>query len=108
MLYETGTIFRQIFVDGRKLPSDPQPASLGFSVGKWDRNSLIVETAGFNNRRGLDITGFPHSDALRIMERFHRIDFGHIEVEITIHDGRSQYFHQGNHYQNQPTPASRH
>jgi hypothetical protein len=67
-------------------PAIPNHRGWANSIGKWDRDSLMVETAGFNGRRGLAITGFPHSDALRVIERFHRIDFGHMEVEITMDD----------------------
>jgi hypothetical protein len=86
MLYEQDTSFRQIFIDGRKLPADPQPSWLGYSVGKWDGDSLIVDTAGFNDRSWLDAFGHPHSEAMRVTERFRRRDFGHMEVQITVND----------------------
>jgi hypothetical protein len=86
MLYERDTTFRQVYTDGRKLPEDPQPSWLGYSVGKWDGDSLVVETAGFNDRGWLDARGHAHSEALRLTERFHRLDFGHMEVALTIDD----------------------
>ena len=86
MLYEQDTSFRQIFIDGRKPPDDPQPSWLGYSVGKWDGDSLVVDTAGFNDRTWLDAFGHPHSEAMRVTERFHRRDFGHMEVQITVDD----------------------
>jgi len=86
MLYEQDTSFRQIFIDGRKPPSDPQPAWLGYSVGKWDGDALVVDTAGFNDRSWLDAFGHPHSDAMRVTERFRRVTFGHMEVQITVDD----------------------
>jgi len=86
MLYEQDTSFRQIFIDGRKLPADLQPAWLGYSVGRWDGDSLVVETAGFNDRTWLDAFGHPHSESMRVTERFHRRDFGHMEVQITVDD----------------------
>ena len=86
MLYEQDTTFRQIFIDGRKLPADPQPSWLGYSVGKWDGDTLVVDTAGFNDRSWLDAFGHPHSQAMRVTERFHRRDFGHMEVQITVDD----------------------
>jgi hypothetical protein len=89
MLYERDTTFRQIYTDGRKLPDDPQPSWLGYSVGKWDGDSLVVETAGFNDRGWLDARGHAHSDALRMTERFHRLDFGHMEVLLTIDDPKT-------------------
>ena len=86
MLYEQDTSFRQIFIDGRKLPADLQPAWLGYSVGKWDGDTLVVDTAGFNDRSWLDAFGHPHSESMRVTERFHRRDFGHMEVQITVDD----------------------
>ena len=86
MLYEQDTSFRQIFVDGRKLPDDPQPSWYGYSVGKWDGDSLVVDTAGFNDRSWLDAFGHPHTEAMRVTERFQRRDFGHMEVQITVDD----------------------
>ena len=86
MMYEQDTSFRQIFIDGRKPPEDPQPAWLGYSVGKWDGDSLVVDTAGFNDRSWLDAFGHPHSEAMRVTERFHRLDFGHMEIQITVDD----------------------
>ena len=85
ILYEVQTIYRQIFVDGRPLPKDPNPAWLGYSVGKWDGDTFVVETAGFNDRAPVP-GGRPHSDALRIIERFRRPDFGHLQIEYTIDD----------------------
>jgi hypothetical protein len=86
MLYERDTTFRQVYTDGRKLPDDPQPSWLGYSVGKWDGDSLVVDTAGFNDRGWLDARGHSHSEALHLTERFHRLDFGHMEVQLTIDD----------------------
>jgi hypothetical protein len=89
MLYERDTTFRQVYTDGRKLPDDPQPSWLGYSVGKWDGDSLVVETAGFNDRGWLDARGHTHSEALHLTERFHRLDFGHMEVQLTIDDPKT-------------------
>jgi len=89
MLYERDTTFRQVYTDGRKLPVDPQPTWLGYSVGKWDGDSLVVETVGFNDRSWLDVRGHTHSDALHLTERFHRLDFGHMEVQLTIDDPKT-------------------
>lgn len=89
MLYERDTTFRQIYTDGRKLPSDPSPAWMGYSVGKWDGDSLVVDTVGLNDRSWLDARGHTHSDALHLTERFHRIDFGHMEVRLTIDDPKT-------------------
>ena len=89
MLYETNTTFRQIFTDGRKMPNDPQPAWLGYSVGKWEGDWLVVDTTGFNDRSWLDTIGHTHSQDLHVMERFHRRDFGHMDVEVTIDDPKT-------------------
>jgi hypothetical protein len=89
ILYETSNTFRQIFVDGRPLPKDPQPTWLGYSVGKWEGDTLAVETNGFNDRNWLDgDKGHPLSDALRVTERFRRIDYGHLEIQVTIDDAK--------------------
>jgi hypothetical protein len=89
MLYESDTVFRQIFTDGRKHPDDPQPSWLGYSVGKWQGDSLVVETVGLIPFGPLDIFGHPHSEAMRITEQFHRRDFGHMDVQVTIDDPKT-------------------
>ena len=89
MLVESDTDFRQIFMDGRKLPDDPQPSWLGYSVGKWQGDSLAVDTVGLIPLSPLDIFGHPHSEALRVTERFHRRDFGHMDLQVTIDDPKT-------------------
>jgi hypothetical protein len=89
MLYEGDTNFRQIFTDGRKHPVDPQPSWLGYSVGKWEGDWFVVHATGFNDLSGLDAMGHFHSEAMQVTERFHRRDFGHMEVEITIDDSKT-------------------
>jgi len=86
VLYESLTMFRQMFVDSRALPMNPEPAWMGYSVGRWDGNALVVETAGFNDKTWLDGSGHPHSEKMRLTERFVRRDFGHMDIEITIDD----------------------
>ena len=87
VLYENGTgRYRQIYMDGRALPADPNPTWLGYSVGRWERDTLVVESAGFNDRTWLDRAGHPHSEKLRVTERFRRVDFGHVQYEITFDD----------------------
>jgi hypothetical protein len=88
MLYEQNTNFRQIFMDGRKLPDDPQPSWLGYSVGKWDGDSLVVDTVGVNEESWLDTFGHPHSEGMHVTERFRRLDFGHLETQITVDDSK--------------------
>ena len=89
VLYESMTTFRQIFVDGRQLPKDPEPAWMGYSVGRWDADVLVVESSGFNDQTWLDGAGHPHSDAMHLTERFVRRDFGHMDIEITIDDPKA-------------------
>ena len=89
ILYEENSTFRQIFTDGRPRPTDPQPTWLGYSIGKWESNALVVDTTGFNDRSWLDTFGAPHSDALHLAERFRRRDFGHMEIEISIADPKT-------------------
>jgi hypothetical protein len=87
VLYEAGNLHRQIYSDGRGLPKEFDfPAYLGYSIGRWERDVFVVDTAGFNDRVPLDIIGHPRSEALRITERFRRTDFGHMEMEITLDD----------------------
>ena len=90
ILYESGTRFRQILTDGRPLPDVDWPAWQGFSVGKWDGDTFVVESAGFNGKAWLDQAGYPESDALKITERFRRRDFGHMDMEMII-DDRKMY-----------------
>ncbi len=87
ILYEAGYLHRQIYTDGRGLPEEfALPAYLGYSAGHWERDTLVVETAGFNDKTVLDSMGHPHSEALRVVERYHRRDFGHLDVEMTFDD----------------------
>src|SRR5437867_129299 len=86
MLYEVETIFRQIFTDGRKLPADATPTWLGYSVGKWDGDTLVIDTIGFNDLSWLDARGHGHSEDMRVEERFQRRDFSHLDVIVTITD----------------------
>jgi hypothetical protein len=91
ILYQgtTNSVHRTIFTDGRPLPKDPNPTWMGYSVGHWDRDTLVVDTAGFNDRSWLDIEGHPHTEALHITERFRRRDFGHMDLEMTIDDPKA-------------------
>ncbi|HXD73893.1 MAG TPA: hypothetical protein VN628_09160 [Vicinamibacterales bacterium] len=85
-LYELDNNYRQIYTDGRTLPKDLNPTWYGYSVGRWEGDTLVVDAAGFNERTRLDVAGHPHSEALHITERFRRRDFGHLDVTITIDD----------------------
>jgi len=89
ILYEENTVFRQIFLDGRQLPNDPEPRYMGYSVGRWEGDTLIVDSTGFNDRSWLDGIGHPHSDQLHVIERFLRRDIGHLDVQVTIDDSKT-------------------
>jgi hypothetical protein len=88
-LYEVGTTFRQIHMDGRKLPVDPSPTWQGYSVGRWEGDTLVVDTIGFNDRSWLDVRGTPHSEEMRVEERFRRPDYGHLDMTVTITDAKT-------------------
>jgi hypothetical protein len=78
--------YRRIFMDGRTLESAPFPVWMGYSVGKWDDDTLVVESNGFNDRTWLNNLGLPHTEGLRMTERFQRPDFGHMRIEVTLTD----------------------
>jgi hypothetical protein len=78
--------YRQIFLDGRTLESTPNPSWMGYSVGRWDGDTLVVDSFGYNDRTWLDHDGHPHTEALRTTERYRRRDFGHLEIEMTLTD----------------------
>jgi hypothetical protein len=86
VLFEPFIDYRQIFTDGRGLPQDPLPTWMGYSVGRWEGDTLVVDSRGFNDQTWLDDGGHPHSDALHVIERFRRLDFGRMELQITIDD----------------------
>ena len=87
ILYESRTTYRQILTDGRPLPTTIDwPAWQGFSIGKWDGDAFIVQTAGFNGRAWLDQAGYPATESLHLTERFRRRDFGHMDMEMIIDD----------------------
>ena len=85
LIYEAG-FHRQIYMDGRELPKDPNPTWMGYSVGHWEGDTLVVESAGFNDLTWLDRVGHPHSEELHVTETFRRVDFGHMQFQITYTD----------------------
>jgi len=90
ILYEASSGIRQIFTDGRPLPAnDPQPWWYGYSIGKWDGDTLVVETSGLRDDGWLDIIGSPLTDAAKITERFRRVSYGRLEIDITIDDPKA-------------------
>jgi len=78
--------YRQIFMDGRALEADPNPSFMGYSVGRWDGDTLVVESNGFNDRTWLDALGHPHTEALRTTERYRRLTLGRMELQVTYED----------------------
>lgn len=78
--------YRQIFMDGRTLESDPNPTWMGYSVGRWEGDSLVVDSLGFNDKTWLHVSGLPHTEALRVRERIRRRDFGHMQIDVTFTD----------------------
>ena len=89
ILYEEFARFRQIFTDGRAFPKEMNPAWLGYSIGRWDHDTFVVDTRGFNDRSWLDDAGHPHSEQLHTVERFTRHNFGHMDIEVTIDDPKA-------------------
>lgn len=88
MLLESGTLYRQIFTDGRELPVNPTPTWLGYSVGQWSGDEFVVHSRGFNGKTWLDSNGLPTSDALQVTERLHRRNYGQMDAVITIDDAK--------------------
>jgi hypothetical protein len=91
MIYEaSGTTVREIFLDGRPLPpADAQPWWNGYSIGRWEGDTLVVETAGFLDEGWLDVRGSPLTSAGRLIERYRRPTFGSLEIEVTIDDPKA-------------------
>ena len=89
ILTERDAEFRQIFTDGRPLPKDPNPTWQGYSIGHWDGEDFVAETAGFKNQGWLDNDGRPATNALHVIERFRRNDFGNMDILITIDDSQA-------------------
>jgi hypothetical protein len=87
ILYEVDNLRRQVFTDGRDFPATFEfPAYLGYSTGRWEGDTFVVESRGFNDRTPLDAIGHPRSEAMHVTEHFHRRDFGHLDTEMTFDD----------------------
>jgi len=89
ILYERTVTYRQIFTDGRPLPQDPIPSAAGYSTAKWDGETLVIQTAGFKDGIWLDRNGSPLTEGARITERFRRVNFGKMEIELTVDDPKA-------------------
>ena len=86
LLYEVNAIYRQIFIDGRSLPEDPNPGWNGYSTAHWEGDTLVVQTAGFRDGLWIDMSGSTLSDAAKLTERMRRPNYGTLELEITVDD----------------------
>jgi hypothetical protein len=89
VLEEDNIQFRQIFLDGRKLPADPEPMFKGYSVGRWEGDTLVVESKGYKDGQWLDLAGSPMTDQARMVERLRRVSYGRIQVEVTLDDPKA-------------------
>jgi len=89
ILNEREATYRQIFTDGRPLPSIDQPSFSGYSVGKWEGDTLVVQTVGFKDQMWVDRNGSPLTDEAKITERFRRINVGKLEIELTVDDPKA-------------------
>jgi hypothetical protein len=88
-LYESRTIYRQVFLDGRPLPKNAQPTWMGYSVGKWEGDTLVVETIGQNGKTWLDMQGLPATEQIKVTERYSRPNIGRIDIDVTIDDPKA-------------------
>jgi hypothetical protein len=88
-LYESRTIYRQVFLDGRPLPKNAQPTWMGYSVGHWEGDTLVVETIGQNGKTWLDMRGLPGTESLKVTERYTRTNTGTMKVDVTIDDAKA-------------------
>jgi hypothetical protein len=89
ILYEANGGIRQIFTDGRPLPKDAEPWWFGYSIGKWDGDTLVVETTGFRDLGWLDVEGSVLTESGKVIERFRRVDYGHLEIQVRIDDPKA-------------------
>ncbi|HZN78202.1 MAG TPA: hypothetical protein VFC01_00730 [Mycobacterium sp.] len=89
ILFENFTDFRQIFTDGRDFPEERAPTWFGYSLGRWDGDTFVVNTLGFNDKAWLDDGGHPRSEEMKVTERFRRKDVGHLEIEFTFDDPKA-------------------
>jgi hypothetical protein len=89
ILSERDVTFRQVFMDGRPLPSDPAPSYNGYSIGRWEGDTLVVTTIGFHDGIWLDRNGSPMTDVARLTERYRRVNYGQLDVEVTVDDPKA-------------------
>jgi hypothetical protein len=86
-LFEQEPHYRQIFLDGREHPKDPDPTWMGHSIGRWEKDTLVVDTTGFNDKTWILFgEGLPHTEMLHMVERYRRLDLGHLTIDVTLED----------------------
>ena len=89
LLYERSHDFREVYMDGRDHPKDMDPSWWGNSIGKWDGDTLVIDSVGFNDKTWLDYQGLPHSEALHVVERYRRPDHDTLRLDLTIDDPKA-------------------
>ena len=89
LMNEFNASYRQIFMDGRPLPADPQPSWNGYSTGKWEGDTLVVKTNGFRDDLWMDMAGTPLTAGAEVTERFRRPNFGTLEIDATVNDSKA-------------------
>lgn len=89
ILSERDVTYRQLFADGRPLPKDPEPSWNGYSTGRWQGDAFVVETIGFRDGIWLDRKGSPMTEAAKVTEKFRRLNYGRLEVEVTVDDPKA-------------------
>jgi hypothetical protein len=89
ILSERDVTYRQLFADGRPLPKDPEPSWNGYSTGKWEGDTFVVETIGFRDGIWLDRKGSPMTEAAKVTERFRRVNYGRLEIDVTVNDPKA-------------------
>ena len=89
ILNEYNFSYRQVFLDGRPLPVDPNPTWNGYSIGRWEGDTLVVESSGFRDDQSLDAAGSPLTNAAKVTERLRRSDYGHLQIQITVDDPKA-------------------
>jgi len=89
LYFESDHVHREVWMDGRELPKDPDPTWYGYSVGKWDGDTLVVDTIGFNDKTWIDSWGNPHSEDMHVVERYRRVDHNTLELRMTVIDPKA-------------------
>ena len=97
MLYEYDHFVREIYTDGRQHPKDPNPTWMGDSIGKWEGDTLVVDSVGFNDKTWLDNEGHPHTEDLHVVERIRRASHDTLTIDVTIEDPKAYTKSWGGH-----------